>query len=84
MLLAESLRVNRSLVSLNLTANRIGREGGGELAKALTVNSTLEEIGLDFNEIGDSSALHLAKALRENTSLLSLKMLHSGMFIFQD
>jgi hypothetical protein len=70
--LADALKVNTSVTSLNLCDNWISR-GVTALADALKVNSTLTEIDLTMcHDIDDEAVLALADALKVNTSLKSL------------
>ena len=70
--LAEALRVNTSLSSLNLHSNSIGDEGADSLAMALRINTSLCSLDLSANSICAEGAISLAQALIDNTSLSSL------------
>ena len=74
--LAQVLRVNTSLSSLDLDDNSIGDKGANSLAHALGVNTCLS-LNLSSNSIGADGACSLAQALMVNTSLSSLG-LHSN------
>ncbi len=50
--IAEALKVNSSLQSIDLENNKIEAEGPGKIAEALKVNSSLQSISLDDNKIG--------------------------------
>ena len=60
--LAQALRVNTSLSSLDLRSNSIGDEGANSLAEALIVNTSLSSLDLGYNSIGDEGANSLAQA----------------------
>ncbi|XP_074621745.1 uncharacterized protein LOC141880193 [Acropora palmata] len=72
--LAQALRVNSSLSSLDLSDNSISDEGVNSLAQALRVNTSLSSLDLSSNSIGDEGANSLAEALRVNKSLSSLDL----------
>jgi hypothetical protein len=64
--LVKALSTNTSLISLDVSDNRIGAEG----AKALSTNTSLTSLDVSYNRIGAEGA----KALSTNTSLISLKV----------
>ena len=81
--LAQALRVNTSVKTLDLSHNLLGDEGAKALAEILggngaessgTANTTLKHINLSFCSIGPVGAQHLAQALRVNTSVKTLKL----------
>jgi Ran GTPase-activating protein (RanGAP) involved in mRNA processing and transport len=72
--LAESLRVNATVTSLDLCASRIGAPGATQLADCLRTNATLKSLSLGYTEIGDAGVTQLAKCLRVNTTLKSLNL----------
>jgi Ran GTPase-activating protein (RanGAP) involved in mRNA processing and transport len=51
---------------LNLTDNRIGKEGTKDLANALQINRTLTTLNLARNNISYEGTNYLAKALQMN------------------
>jgi hypothetical protein len=73
--LAEALRTNTSLTTLELYNNQIGDAGAVALAEALRTNTSLTTLNLSGNQIGDAGAVALAIALRTNTSLTALWIL---------
>ena len=75
MALAEALKRNRKLTTLNLGRNRIGDVGVTALAEALKSNRKLVYLNLGRNSIGDVGATALAEALKSNSVL---KTLHLG------
>jgi len=71
--LSENLMENFTLTYLNLSCNRITRDGVKELARCLKQNTPLQVLDLGFNRIEDDGAMHLADALSTyNTTLRSL------------
>ena len=81
--LAQALRVNTSVKTLNLSYNPLGDEGAKALAEMLgrngaessgTVNTTLEHVDLSRCSIGPVGAQHLAQALCMNTSIRTLAL----------
>lgn len=72
--LAEGLRENKKLLSLNIFYNQIGYEGIFYIADILKHNTTLTELNLDLNDINDKGASHLWKALSQNSTLKILSL----------
>jgi hypothetical protein len=72
--LADALKVNTSVKTINLGCNRIGNEGAAALADALKENMSLTTIDLASNGIGDQGASVLADALTVNTSVTSINL----------
>ena len=73
-LIADILKVNRIIKSLNLSFNNIGVIGGIAIANALSVNNTLTELQLYNNNLGSSGGFAIANALKYNTSLTFLEL----------
>ena len=73
-LLAQALRVNTSLSSLELRFDFIGDEGANSLAQALRVNTSLSSLHLSGGFIGNKGANSLAEAVRVKNSLFSLDL----------
>ena len=69
--LAESLKVNGVLKSLNLRRNDIRDKGAAAIADALAVNGVLKNIDLSYNNLGDEGekAIHDAVSGREGLEL---------------
>ena len=80
-LLAQVLRVNRSLSVLKMSDVPIGDEGANSLAEALKVNTSLSSLDLDSTQILVKGAISLSQALKVNTSLSSLKLFCNGIRI---
>ena len=76
--LAECLRVNATLTSLDLSHmdmwQNIGDVGATQLAECLRINATLTSLKLGSNGIGDEGAAQLAECLRANATLTSLNL----------
>ncbi|CAK9100088.1 LRR and CARD domains-containing protein 3) (Nucleotide-binding oligomerization domain protein 3) [Durusdinium trenchii] len=73
--LAEALRSNETLESLDMNSNEIGERGAEELAEALRVNKTLDTLDLGNNQqlgekrimrLGPKGLVPLAELLRRN------------------
>jgi len=77
--LAETLRLNTTLTSLNLRGNGL-REGGGQaLAETLRLlNKTVTSLNLRSNGLGEGGGRALAEALRLNTTVTSLEWPERG------
>ncbi|KAK7494099.1 hypothetical protein BaRGS_00014572 [Batillaria attramentaria] len=61
--LSETLVENSKLTYLDLSCNRITRDGVKELAKVLKLNTPLETLDLGYNRLEDDGAMHLAEVL---------------------
>ncbi|KAG0275391.1 hypothetical protein BGZ97_010305, partial [Linnemannia gamsii] len=72
--LAEALKTNSTLITLNLEGNSIGDDGAKALSEALKTNSTLTTLDLGSNSIRDDGAKALAEALKTNSTLTTLKL----------
>ena len=72
--LAECLKYNTSLTTLNLHGNKIGDDGAAALAECLKYNRSLTTLNLHGNGIGDYGAAALAECLKYNTSLTTLNL----------
>ena len=81
--LAETLRLNSTLKSLDLGDNGLGEGAGRALAETPRLNSTLTSLDLSENDLGEGAGRALAEALRVNTSLTSLKLMMMS-FIFNN
>ena len=76
-LLANALRLNTCLSSLELQSNILGAEGAISLAQALIVNTSLSSLDVSENSVADEGANSLAQSLGVNTSLSSLVLPHN-------
>lgn len=71
--LAENLMENFTLTYLDLSCNRITRDGVKELAKVLKLNTPIQTLDLGYNRLEDDGAMHIAEALANlNTNLKCL------------
>ncbi|KAJ3209699.1 hypothetical protein HDU67_005993 [Dinochytrium kinnereticum] len=75
--LGRSLQINRTLVTLDLSDNKLGLLGGADIAEMLGYNSTLRNLCLSGNTLGDKEAVHLAEGLRQNSTLQVLDVSHN-------
>jgi hypothetical protein len=62
--LAESLRINSTATSLNLSIHDLGEGGERALAEALRLNATLTSLNLYYNGLGEGVLRALADSLR--------------------
>lgn len=67
--IADFIKENETLYSLDMSLNCIGPEGGVKLAEALKVNCALKEIYLYGNLIEDRGAIAFGEMLRYNRTL---------------
>lgn len=77
--LAEGLKMNSTLKTLNLNDCGITTEGIKCMAHALTVNKTLQNFDIERNKIKDEGVVCLAKALKANIGLTYLNLAECGM-----
>ena len=73
--LADALKVNASLTSLVIHANKLGDEGIDAMATALKESSTskLASLGVRFNGIGSKGAESLAAYLAVSASMTKMR-----------
>ncbi len=76
--LAEGLRADVSVRTLNLNRQSIGDLGTAALAAALHTNTTLTALYLSSDVISDDGAVALADALRVNTTLTVFDLQQQG------
>ena len=72
--IADALKSNTSLTTIDLRGNNIGDEGAKAIAEALKGNTSLTSINLSNNNIGDEGAKAIADALKFNTSLTTIDL----------
>ncbi|KFH68943.1 hypothetical protein, variant [Podila verticillata NRRL 6337] len=72
--LAEALKNNSTLTTLDLRGNSIGDNGAQALSETLKTNSTLTTLDLRGNSIGDNGAQALSKTLKTNSTLTILDL----------
>ncbi|KAG1949576.1 leiomodin-1 [Pimephales promelas] len=72
--IAETLRINKSITSINLDSNLLTSKGIMALIHALQHNATLTELRFHNQRhiIGGKSEMEMTKILKENTTLLKL------------
>jgi hypothetical protein len=70
--LTEALKINKSLTSLDLSANDLTDEGVSRLAAVLLTHRTLNKLVLEENYIGDEGAGELSDVLERNTCITAL------------
>jgi hypothetical protein len=70
--LADALKVNKSLTSIDLCYNKIGDEGASALADALKVNTSVTNIDLAYDEIGLSLQAKVDELIARNERLRQL------------
>ncbi|KAJ3382497.1 hypothetical protein HDU84_004247 [Entophlyctis sp. JEL0112] len=75
--IGRSLQINRTLVFLNLSDNKLGLLGGLEMAEMLGYNGTLKTLILKGNDFGDKEAIHISEGLKQNSSLQVLDLSHN-------
>ncbi|XP_012673568.1 tropomodulin-4 [Clupea harengus] len=70
--IAEMLKVNKQLISLNIESNFITNEGMMAIVKAMASNSTLAELKIDNQrqKLGDSVEMEIATMLENNNSIV--------------
>ncbi|KAF9176758.1 hypothetical protein BGZ50_009716 [Haplosporangium sp. Z 11] len=73
-LLADALKTNSTLTTLDLRNNSIGDNGAQALSEALKINSTLTTLDLSANSIGDNGAVALSEAFKTNSTLITLDL----------
>ena len=72
--IANALRVNSTLQTLDLFSNDIGADGTRAIAELLRVNTTLQSLDLGRNCMGDDEVRAIAEALRVNSKLQVLDL----------
>jgi hypothetical protein len=67
--IADVIKENSTLLTINISNDYIGDKGGKYFAEAIKVNYTLQTIFLMNGSIGDEGAKCIAEALKENHTL---------------
>ncbi|RIB23441.1 hypothetical protein C2G38_855123 [Gigaspora rosea] len=78
-LLADTLRRNPGLGSLNLSFTKLNNEGANILSEALCINTTLTFLDLSMNKLSSEGGVSLADALSKNKSLTSLNLFSNNL-----
>ncbi|KAF9205871.1 hypothetical protein BGZ49_003388 [Haplosporangium sp. Z 27] len=73
-ILVTVVKANTALITLDLNASRIAKEGFLALVDALKTNTTLTTLDLSDNSIGNEGALALSGTLKANTILTTLNL----------
>ncbi|KAI7824154.1 hypothetical protein BC939DRAFT_476939 [Gamsiella multidivaricata] len=73
-IVAETLKTNSTLTTLDLAGNSIGSNGAQALSEPLKTISTLTTLDLAANSIGPNGAQALSEALMTNSTLTSLDL----------
>ena len=77
--LAEKLRLNNTLTSLNLSVNHLDEDGGRALAETLRVNTALTSLDLSLNDLGEGGGQALWVQMSCNSALwVSAELQTSG------
>ncbi|CAF1118922.1 unnamed protein product [Adineta steineri] len=72
--LADALKNNTTLITLNLNYNKIGDKGAQYLADSLRNNTTFTTLTLSYNQLGPIGAQYVADSLTNNTTLVQLDL----------
>jgi hypothetical protein len=72
--MAAALKVNITLVEVDLGGNRIGDASGLAVAEALRVNPALTTLWLNSSDMCGAGAFAVMDSLRENTLLTTLNL----------
>ena len=75
--IADAIKYNEHVTTLDLRGNELGDEGCAALAQSLqVVNENLVSLDLGYNEIKDNGAFALAQAIKNNAngSMQSISM----------
>jgi Ran GTPase-activating protein (RanGAP) involved in mRNA processing and transport len=82
-LLGPALQQNKNIETLNLSCNRITRDGGVALAFALSMHSSINYLKLSCCALQDEGAQAIAKLLDTNTSLKEYHAFNKNLFGLQ-
>ena len=82
--MAETLRINTTLVSLTLDYNELEDEGGRAIADALRCNTTLSLLSLSVNQLGEQTVWAMSELMRDYTTLTSLALDGNDLWNFND
>jgi len=77
--MAEALRTNYKLTTLELPRNEFDIQGTVCLVTSLVNNTTLTSLGLSMNHIGDRDVLHFAHMMKKNTTLATLDLSYNAI-----
>mmetsp|Transcript_24650 Transcript_24650/g.44730 ORF Transcript_24650/g.44730 Transcript_24650/m.44730 type:complete len:1868 (-) Transcript_24650:3021-8624(-) len=77
--LAECLKTNTTLTSLNLSYNKILPPEALEIGKMLRENEALVELDMSGNPFGEVGSMHLIEAVKYNEALETLRLEDMGL-----
>ena len=77
--IAEALKTNPRVHTVDLTGNLIGPSAGGVMGAALAVNECVTSLNLAGNEIGDVGATALGEGLLDNDILVRLNLRNNSI-----
>ena len=73
--ISESLKLNHSIININLDDNNIGNEGVIAISEALKHNHTITEIDLSENyNIGNEGAIAISEGLKHNHTITNINL----------
>ncbi|KAF9421215.1 hypothetical protein BGZ76_004002, partial [Entomortierella beljakovae] len=73
-LLANSLKTNNNLITLDMSHDSIGSKLALTLSEALKINATLTTLNLEYNAIGSKGVFALSEALKINATMTTLNL----------
>ena len=76
---AAALKINETLLTLDLSWNKLGLASSIHLGNALTLNGSLTAINLAYNTIRDEGAEIIGSSLASNTALRVLNLSSNGI-----
>jgi hypothetical protein len=77
--LADALKVNSTITSIDLSYNNVGDDGAKALADVLKVNSTTTSIDLSYNNVDVAGAKALADALKVNSAITTIDLTYNSV-----
>lgn len=83
-MIADVLKTNTTLRSLDISHNQLGHDGVRWISEALKENSTLQSLDMYSLTLGLRDITLLIEALRENTSLVDLVLYDKTLPISKD
>eukprot|EP01120_Amphizonella_sp_Union-15-10_P004305 TRINITY_DN14935_c0_g1_i1.p1 TRINITY_DN14935_c0_g1~~TRINITY_DN14935_c0_g1_i1.p1 ORF type:complete len:523 (+),score=103.03 TRINITY_DN14935_c0_g1_i1:85-1653(+) len=78
-ILAEGIKSNKSLVSLNLLINHLGHEGIKIISESIAHHPNLKQLDLGCNNIGSDGCKALGDSLSQNKSLKTLSLYNNNI-----
>jgi len=75
--LAEILKINKSLLEINFSDNKIGNSGAKALGEALSKNKKLQSLTLQDCNLNNQQAVTLTSYLKENSTLTKLDLTYN-------